>query len=1144
MKLYTGIDFPINKCDNVGLPQFPAGAMENYGLILYKYQLIPYNEDTMTTLERVEAARVICHEVSHQWYGDLVTARWWDNLFLNEGFAAYYMRYLMGKSFPDDAEFVDTTMLSLDREQALKQDAGPTTHPLIAPDGPYFDKITYKKGSALLRMLSDVMGPEVLQAGVQHHLKSHEYGVASHVDLFASLTDGYKCFSRVFYDDESLKSVLEKIRTEDVPIGVKITLVGDEVALIERQETKGLPYSYDRLLNILTSVYNTPSTNDPSFTLADLVLPQMEFFASLLRDSIDAPLINRFFNKAFGKVYRSSLWTETTKAWNANSFKYAFLPYAVKHSVGDAPEMAKEIYKTIYNNCMSRQSKNGTSWCAGVPTDIHRAAYCGAAKYDNEIASNFASLMNFYNGEVQVNPYFFQEYRALMEGMACTERASQLRIVIRLFLSSPLKPTMLFDWLKANPKASDALYSYMKGKPESIAQYEGLSAYLDTMTYNWRSTRRLQQYMELHNKVLELVPNMNDATKKIFLKYEERIKKNIEWSEKHMPAIMRWMYDNLVVIGRDPWTKRLSGIIRPERYDVEITPYIPGSGKYYVHRNLTFDGNVKMTFTVTAETSEIVVNAHRLMINTDSVVLQKDRNERIEVSSTEITKDYENGILTIPVVGKLSPGNSYTLSISYFGFIFDKPFHQGADINYNFYEFNGKQGWIFTTDFEGGPGSRSLLVCCDEPSYKAKFKISVRHAADMTALSNMINTGTVVSKDGWAVTSFKESPVMSTYLLAICVGHFASLSAVSESGVLVRAFSWTGMEKYADFSLKVMAGTVDYMTKYFNYDFPLSKLDMVALPQHADAGAMENWGLILGNYKSLMVDMDYADANALGRVAIVLAHEVVHQWFGDLVTLDWWSDIFLNEGFAQYWSHYGMTHTLPEQKGYMEHYRFISTTKALINDCKENTWPILSVEGGLFTTAAYLKGSALLNTLSNTISAETLQKGLRKYISNKAYGNVKPNDLWDSLTKACDEDKVKGWNGKNLDVATLMKAWTTEKSFPILKVEHNLKTGKVTYNQESCLGSKNSNITWYIPVRSEEKGRDGEELNWFYGRDGSSPWWTMSYPPRRVDNVRRTAFVRMKYDTRTWASLVRSIHIAKDPITVGTILDDAWFFLS
>ncbi|KIH63567.1 peptidase family M1 [Ancylostoma duodenale] len=472
-----------------------------------------------------------------------------------------------------------------------------------------------------------------------------------------------------------------------------------------------------------------------------------------------------------------------------------------------------------------------------------------------------------------------------------------------------------------------------------------------------------------------------------------------------------------------------------------------------------------MTFTVKEETSEIVVNAHRLIINTDSVALQNDRNERIEVSSTEINKDFENGILTIPVVGKLSPGNSYTLSISYFGSIFDKPFHQGPDINYNFYEFNGKQGWIFTTDFEGGPGSRSLLVCCDEPAYKAKFKISVRHPADMTALSNMINTGTVVSKDGWAVTSFKESPLM------------------------------VQKEK-----LKVMAGTVDYMTKYFNYEFPLSKLDMVALPQHADTGAMENWGLILGNYKSMMVDMDYADANALGRVAIVVAREVVHQWFGNLVTLDWWSDIFLNEGFAQYWSHYGMTYTLPEQKGYMEHYRFISTTKALINDCKENTWPILSVEGGLFTTAAYLK--------------------------------------------ACNEDKIKGWDGKPLDVSTLMKAWTTEKSFPILKVEHSLKTGKVTYNQESCLGTKNSNTSWYIPVRSEQKGGDGEELNWFYGKDGSSPSWTMSYPPRRIDNVRRTAFVRMQYDTRTWASLIHSIRIAKDPITVGTILDDAWFFLS
>ncbi|RCN33690.1 peptidase family M1 [Ancylostoma caninum] len=187
----------------------------------------------------------------------------------------------------------------------------------------------------------------------------------------------------------------------------------------------------------------------------------------------------------------------------------------------------------------------------------------------------------------------------------------------------------------------------------------------------------------------------------------------------------------------------------------------------------------------------------------------------------------------------------------------------------------------------------------------------------MTALSNMFHTGTTVLNDGWAVTRFKETPRMSSHAVSICVGHFASQSAISESGILVRAFSWTGMEIYADFSLKVMAGAVDYMADYFNRKFPLSKLDMVALPQHTDRGAVGSWGLILGNYKSLIVDKDYADAKTLAEVAITVAREVVHQWFGDLVTMDWWSDLFLSEGFAEYFAASGVQHVLPEQREYL-----------------------------------------------------------------------------------------------------------------------------------------------------------------------------------------------------------------------------------
>ncbi|ETN75150.1 hypothetical protein NECAME_00561, partial [Necator americanus] len=291
-----------------------------------------------------------------------------------------------------------------------------------------------------------------------------------------------------------------------------------------RQISRGLPYSYDRLLNVLSTVYNTPSTDDPSFTLADLVLPQMEFFASLMQDSIDAPLIDRFFNKVFGKIYKPELW-ESADSWNANAFKYAFLPYAVKYNIGDAVQRAKKVFREIDVNCAALQSNNGSSWCSGVSVEIHRAAYCAAGKYDNERGENYDKLMDYYSGEVKVNPYFFQEYRALLEGMACTELPGRLETLIELFLESPLQPSMIFGWFKSNPKASDALYGYLDRKSDSVLKYDGLSSYFDAMTYNWRSKTRLQQFTKLHQKLLQ---KLNKEQKALFDEYEEKIKKNIE----------------------------------------------------------------------------------------------------------------------------------------------------------------------------------------------------------------------------------------------------------------------------------------------------------------------------------------------------------------------------------------------------------------------------------------------------------------------------------------------------------------------------------------------------------------------------------------------------------------------------------------
>ncbi|RCN33636.1 peptidase family M1 [Ancylostoma caninum] len=1055
------IKFAMEKCDHLGLPEFPSGAMENYGLVIYKYQSIAIN-------------------------------------------------------------FKDALTVRSDLEPALEFDASPNTHPLIAPDGPYFDRITYKKGASLIRMLNDVLGEEVLWDGLSSYLSRYANGNADHKDLWKCLTDRpvlvggflYELLRMILqnqglfgvhYDDDSFEALLKKIKTDDVPIGVKVMLIGDEVAFIGRAKKAGEAYSYNRLLHILNTVFHTPNIqNDPRYTLIDIALPQLEFFANVLRDSIDSPLIDALYKSALEVAYHPKLW-EISKSWDINAFAFAYLPVAVRYNIGDSVKKALKLFDEIMADCKAAQSSNGTSWCTKVPTDLHRAIYCAAAKYDNKIGSHFASLMYYFNREVQTNPYFYQEYRSLLYGLTCAEGSQQLRTLIRGFLSSPLQPSLLFGWLKSNPKASDALLQQIR-------------------------------FLALHE---QLRGRLEPEQEKLFVKYEQRIRDNMEWSAEFTPSIMKWMYDNLVVVEKVPWTKRLPGDLIVSRYDVEITPYIPGSASYKHSKNLTFDGKITITFGMESESNEIVLDAHRLVIDTDTIKLVDDEKKDIWINPQLITKDYDNGMITMIAEKVLVPRKVYKLTIEYNGFIFDGP-HRGAVVsNHNYYEFNGKKGWIFSTDFEAGPGARTLMICADEPAYKAVVKMTVRHPADLTALSNMMDSGTDIKENGWAVTTYEESPPMSTYLIAISVGHFSALTTVSKTGVLARAYSWTGMEKYLDYTLKVMAGSIDYMSKYFDHPFPLKKLDLVALPQHSSAGAMENWGLILGHYEFLMVDMDYVNIAKLSRVGNGVAHETVHMWFGDLITMDWWSDVFIKEGFAKYWSANAHAYAIPEQTAYVLNYtRFQVYMDALDFDCSpDHCKPMLSDTPPILGKIPYFKGSALLNLLSNVMSPETLQKGLRRYIKKNINGVSNAEDLWASLTEVCAEDGVKDWEGKNLNVSVLMKEWSYETSFPILKASAT-KRGIVTYELEACLGNVSD---WKIPVfRGDGKS---EKLLWFRGKNGNSPDWSPYLPLYAIDNVRTSSFLRMQYDDLCWADLLKNLKTAaKDHETQGQLLSDALFF--
>ncbi|VDK19985.1 unnamed protein product [Anisakis simplex] len=227
------------------------------------------------------------------------------------------------------------------------------------------------------------------------------------------------------------------------------------------------------------------------------------------------------------------------------------------------------------------------------------------------------------------------------------------------------------------------------------------------------------------------------------------------------------------------------------------------------------------------------------------------------------------------------------------------------------------------------------------------------------------------------------------------------------------------------------AGTADFMTEMLEIPYALPKMDLVALPQYIQTSkALENWGVICMIYDSVLVDRQYATAHDYSEVARVTPHEVVHQWFGNLVTSEWWSLIFLNEAFAQYYYSSGANYTYPQQEKYARFVRFWLADYALTHDGNPAiTRPIITDRKPIFTYAPYYKGASVLYMLNNAITVPIMQEGLREYFRRNAWKTTTETMLWSAITDTTKAHHIKGWNNELLNVQALMDPWTKQVGF-------------------------------------------------------------------------------------------------------------------
>ncbi len=374
-----------------------------------------------------------------------------------------------------------------------------------------------------------------------------------------------------------------------------------------------------------------------------------------------------------------------------------------------------------------------------------------------------------------------------------------------------------------------------------------------------------------------------------------------------------------------------------------------------------------------------------------------------------------------------------------------------------YYEHAGVEKELLATQFESHH-AREVFPCIDEPAAKATFDLTLSTEDTVSVLSNM--PVSYQDSDGKRmVTKFETSPRMSTYLLAFVVGELQQKSATTKDGVEVNVWATPAQpENSLDFALDIAVRTIEFYNDYFGTPYPLPKSDHVALPDFA-SGAMENWGLITYREIALLAEPKATSISSKHYIATVVAHELAHQWFGNLVTMKWWNDLWLNESFATLMEYVAVDALHPEWNMWLD-YSASESTIALRRDALDGVQSVqIDVNhpdeiSTLFDGAiVYAKGARLLRMIQEYIGSEAFQAGLKSYFQAHAYGNTVGNDLWDALAES---------SGK--PVASIMNTWISQSGFPLVKVTRD-DAGIVFSQEQFFVGPHEpSSKLWPIPL--------------------------------------------------------------------------------
>ena len=574
---------------------------------------------------------------------------------------------------------------------------------------------------------------------------------------------------------------------------------------------------------------------------------------------------------------------------------------------------------------------------------------------------------------------------------------------------------------------------------------------------------------------------------------------------------------------RVPDPHRLPRSVAPQRYELVLEPDLPAA---------TFAGTVDIAVEVREPVREVVLNAIELELDEASIATDAGV---VEVSEILLDDTTERATL---VLAEELPAGAATITIRFRGVLNDKlhGFYRSR-----FTDDDGAEQLIATTQFEA-TDARRAFPCWDEPDFKAVFAITLVIDEDLTAVSNTRVDSDEAVGDGRRRIRFTDSMPMSTYLVAFIVGPLEATDFVDVDGVPLRILCPPGKLHLTPFGLEVAAFSLRYLAEYFDLPYPGETLELVAIPDFA-FGAMENLGCVTFRETLLLADPTTVTQPELQNVVDVIAHELAHMWFGDLVTMKWWNGIWLNEAFATFMELRVTDAFRPEWDRWVDF--GLARTSAFDTDALASTrpieYPVVSPDDaeGMFDVLTYEKGAAVVRMLEQYLGEDRFRDGICRYMRTHQYGNTETTDLWDAIEETTSEP-----------VRRIMDSWIFQGGYPIVSIDlvgdHVLRLTQQRFRYLDGDGSDSDasdddGAFWDVPLVLRYKAASGEvkvitalldddelridlpeEIEWVVG------------------NVEGNGFYRVRYGEPLRSALVARAQDDLSALERYGLVDDTW----